>query len=379
MKIRSFSLSQSVLENIKDICAGAVLACAIAILSPYHAQAHPTKTPENHPKQDESNKNKQKSEWLILGSQSTSYALTRSLLKNGPATVLVRNREKVEKLFENKKNLTIIEGDATQSLATLEKAAAGKKYLYIGQTFPYKVWEKSLTSLIKNCIEVGKKTGIMLVYPGRVYKYGEIRSITETTQPKPNSHQGRVLKQIEDDLERAALKENCHVRIIRHSFPYGPGVYDGMISDNFTDMPKGKEFKWVDNTKIPFQFTYTPDLARAVTQYVKKNPKLPFDVLNFPGVTFETVDQFGAAVAEVMGATLHRSITYRPDTYSKFGLMTKAFFNKAAERGKDIFYSFEEPILLDGEKFEQLFPHFHDTPLNQAIRTTTLWYRKHPK
>ena len=151
------------------------------------------------------------SKFLILGgSSNTAHALIKQLsVQQKPCTIFARNTDKVKTLFSQYDTIEYVEGSASEDAELLIATAKGKEYIYLGQDFPYTIWEKCLGRLVDTVIAAATKTGATIIYPGRIYKYGLVEEIFEDTEPQPNSHQGEVLEKIENQLINAAIEKKC--------------------------------------------------------------------------------------------------------------------------------------------------------------------------
>ena len=103
--------------------------------------------------------------------------------------------------------------------------------------FHIKYGKKSIRKLIDTCLTLAHEHNSTLIYFD-VSLYGAQESITETTTPQPNSDQGRVLQEIEDQIETVGKNRLAKTRIITHAYPFGPNVGDGLLSTNFSNMLK---------------------------------------------------------------------------------------------------------------------------------------------
>lgn len=322
--------------------------------------------------------------WLIVGgTRGVSHALVTELTNQDiPCTLFVFDAAKARRYFGDKDTVTIVEGKVAQDQEGLVAAADGASHIFMGQSFPYNIWEQSIRRSITNCLAAAKASGARFIYPGRVYPKGLQTPITEETPSEPVSDckQGAVLKEIESMIEIAALQGDCTADIVRHSYPYGPAVGEGMLDTNFREIPRNQKrswwqstqkFEWIAATDIPVQLSYTPDLARFIIEYAHRDDQSAFSVINFAGHTFESVDQFGAAFCELAGQE------YEASPYSHAMLTIAATMGRPeAKRGNDIFYSFENSILLDDAKMRADFPHFKMTEPSVAQYQTLKWYQE---
>ena len=323
--------------------------------------------------------------WCVVGpNRGVGYALTDELGKrNITCRVLSRNTEKTKKLFKSRQTVAVVKGEAT-STEDLVKVAKGCKYIFLGQSFPYgDNWEKNVHAMVDGAIAASKVTGATIIYPGRTYKYGSLSPLKEESVAQPNSHQGRVLKAVEEKLMNAA-NEKFEARIVRHTYPYGPAVGDGMLEDNFREIPKNKkrswyqsnaDFIWVGKSDISLQLTYTPDLARFIILYVTSLHQTAFDQINYAGHSFASMNEFATLVCKQS-----QEDDCEMYLHSEMKLRAAATFGtKSAKRALDVMYSFKEPILLDDSKQRNLFEEFEQTSVENAVSSTLRWYQTHRK
>lgn len=340
---------------------------------------------------------------IVGGSRGAGWAFAEHLLQDNKNTVKLFVRKAKTVASKYKKSIRtpqIISGEATKlsDVKKLVNAVRGSDYLVIAQSFPYKIWEKSLRALVANCIEACRQTGATLVYFGRIYKYGLLDKVNGTTDPviinensipQPTSVQGGVLNDIERAIENAATtgpEENrIKARIITHSYPVGRNLGDGMVDDNFVGIAKNpsrgffsskRPFRWVGNKKsgLPkMQVTFTDDLARFTPTYLNSPSVLgkQFDRINFGGHSLSSIEELARAYSAHAGDLDN----YELSTYNKTGLSGLAIVNKEAKRAADVFYAFTHEILLDNdEEHTALFNGFERTPFDRVVKDIYNYY-----
>lgn len=323
--------------------------------------------------------------WLVLGgTRGVAHALVAALAHNNiPCTVLVREAKKARQYFGANRTVTIVEGDAVADYAALASAGSKATHIFMGQTFPFKVFEQSERAMAEHCIRLATQQNALLIYPGRIYKYGKITPISEDMSATPlrDCKHGMVLKDIEDSLEAATFQKKCRVRIVRHSYPWGKAVGENMVEKNLRGIPKNatlswwqkrQKFEWIATTQCPIQLSYTPDLADFIIRYAQWSPATWFDTINFAGTTFESMDEFGKAICAYIGEE------YESDAHTRMWLELAAnTIEPEAARGLDVYYTFETALLLNPAKMERTFPSFKHTDLDTAIADTIQWYQQH--
>ena len=312
--------------------------------------------------------------WCVVGgSRNTGYAMAHNLCNDSSARcrLFVYDKKKIEKMFASTPNKPeIIEGDVTkeEQLPDLIKAAQGASYLVIAQVFPYAVWEKSYLAMVAHCIAAAKATGARLVYFGRTQRYGLVSPIVEDSLAKPNSVQGTVL----DEAEKLIANAGVASIVIRHSYPFGPNVGDGLLEKNFSTIaahkkkPKQK-FEWIASKTTKLQFTFLPDLAAFTRMVADQTKAAQSVVVHFAGITLDSIETLGSKYCALAGSICQCDLLMR----GKLSLAT--VINKEAKRALDAYYSFENEILLDSSYQEKEFP-FPLTSLDEALQKTYTFY-----
>jgi nucleoside-diphosphate-sugar epimerase len=235
--------------------------------------------------------------------------------------------------------------------------------------------------MIDNCLTVGCKEKSTVLYLGRAFKYGIQKNITEDSEATPNSHQGKVLKKIEAQIEEAGTTNLVKTRIVCHSYPFGENVGDGMLDTNFRDMIKKSwlgssgKFEWIARGDVSLQITYTPDLARFIIDYAHNEDitALNFHRINFEGIRIPSINTLGKKYAEKAGVEGDYSLSL----YSHAGLSLASWLRPEATRAKDVYYAFEKELMLDGTLRRSLFKDYEMTSLDEAVSNTYQWYNNH--
>lgn len=314
--------------------------------------------------------------WLIVGGyENIGFGFARYLLdQNIPVTLLVppTERDKTHKLFKNKNNVTITTGYVSAEKCSLRRAAQNCDYILLDMEFPYETWEHEKRKLTRHAITVAQETGALLIYPGRIYSYGLQSPIRENSRQMPNSHQGKVMLDIEQMLKQASEKKNCRVLIPRVSYPFGPGISDALMKNSFQDIPRTGELTWLYRSDLPCQFVYTHDIARFthhVITELEKKPEFPrYYLTHCPSYNFASIDQFGTEICKLVNQV------YTPLVLSSWKLKFYALLHHDVNRGIDLSYAFNNSILLDETEQKKHFPHFSLTDQQTAFRETLSWF-----
>ena len=314
-----------------------------------------------------------KSNYLILGATGAiGYGFTRTLLDNKiPATLLVRNREKAEKLFGKNDLLEIEEGDVTD-LEKLKEIAKDKQFIFHGINYPYNLWEGNMKKATENVIEAASQNKATIIFPGNIYEFDNVKEITEDKVANPQTKKGKIRLELFDMLKQAADEGKCKVIFVRLPDFFGPNVTNGLIKPVFANAAKKKPVNWLVTADVPHQFVFTPDAGRVMYLLSKKKDLPAFANYNFGGYEVASVKELAKMISSITGG---------PDKVNvipKWMIGILALFNPVVKEIKENFYMFENNVRLNDEKLKKDLPEFRPTPIEEALRETVEWFRENP-
>jgi len=309
--------------------------------------------------------------YLVLGATgSIGYAFTRELLKQGIETdILVRNREKAQKLFHNNPLLNIHVGDV-QDADMLMDVSAGKDIIFHGVNHPYQYWYKLMKPVTSLVIKAARQNRSTILFPGNIYAFGNIdEPIREETVPVPSTKKGQLRFDLDIMLQEEADTGQCSVINLRLPDFWGPNVTNGLIKPLFGNAARGKSMTWMVRADVPHQFVYTPDAARLFYLLSIENHLPPYFVLNYGGKVVPSV----AALAEDI--SMEAGSPNRLKLLSKATLRILGWFVPLVRELNENIYQFENCIKLDDTKVRTKYPEFEETRFDDALRETINWYR----
>ncbi|GAA4395722.1 NAD(P)H-binding protein [Nibrella viscosa] len=310
---------------------------------------------------------------LVLGATgSIGYAVTQNLLTRGlPVTILVRNRAKADALFSGAPTLTILEGDV-QDADTLKQVAAGKQCIVHGINYPYDEWLSQMEPATRNVVEAASQNQATIVFPGNVYTYGNCKDpIREDSRPAPNTRKGALRVALEDLLEKAAQAGKCRVLTVRLPDFWGPNVLNAGVKPVFEGALQGKALPWLLNADIPHQFVYTPDAAEIMVRLMLRGSRQPYEVWNYGGEVVPSVRWLFGRIAAITGQSLKIKV------YPKWLFSVLGLFVPMMRELKEMFYLYENSVVLDDAKVRAEFPDVNETSLDIAITDTLTWFARH--
>ncbi|GAA4454445.1 NAD(P)H-binding protein [Nibrella saemangeumensis] len=278
---------------------------------------------------------------------------------------------KAEALFPNAPTLTIVEGDV-QDANTLRQIAAGKQFIFHGINYPYDQWFAHMEPATRNVIDAARQNRATIVFPGNVYNYGNANEpIREDSRPVPNSRKGALRVALEDLLARAAQDGACRVLTVRLPDFWGPNVLNEGVKPVFEGALQGKALPWLLNADIPHQFVYTPDAAEIIVRLMLRGNQQPYERWNYGGEVVPSVRWLFGQIAALTGQQLKIKV------YPKWLFFVLGLFVPMMRELKEMFYLYENSVILDDNKIRQLFPDFSETPLDQALTDTLTWFARH--
>ncbi|TPE43705.1 NAD-dependent epimerase/dehydratase family protein [Pontibacter mangrovi] len=309
--------------------------------------------------------------FLVLGGTgSIGYAFAQELLRHQErVTLLVRNRQKAQKLFGPCPTLQLVEGDA-QNRDLLKKLGADATHIFHGINYPYEKWQGNMERVTQNVLEAAAINKATIFFPGNIYNFGLIPVITETTPQAPTTKKGAIRVKLEQMLRQATDRGECRIINLRMPDFWGPNVMNEGIAPVFRGALAGKPMPWLYRNDIPHQLVYTPDAAK-VFYKLAKQPQLPAYVeYNYAGEVVPSIKKWQAQIAEIAGTKPQHKL-YPGWLFKLMGLFS-AGMREISEMG----YLWQHTILLNDEKLHQVLPGLQRTSMQQAIAETLQWHRE---
>ncbi|WP_162053758.1 NAD-dependent epimerase/dehydratase family protein [Pontibacter pamirensis] len=303
------------------------------------------------------------------GTGSIGYAFTHELLRHQEqVTLLVRNKQKAANLFGQWPTLQLIEGDA-QDGELLKKLGAEATHIFHGVNYPYEKWQNNMERVTQNVIEAAAINKATIFFPGNIYNFGLVDTITEGTAPKPTTKKGTIRIKLEQMLQQAAQQGKCRVINLRMPDFWGPNVMNEGIAPIFKGALNGEPMPWLYRNDIPHQLVYTPDAAYAYYELAKLQPKEPYTEYNYVGEVVPSIKQWQAQIAAEAG-TKPKHKVYPGWLFKLMGL-----FSPGMREISEVGYLWQNTILLNDDKLRQTLPNLRHTPMQQAIAETLEWHR----
>lgn len=299
---------------------------------------------------------------LVLGaSGGMGYSIVQELSKRGiQVTALARNKAKLEKLFRDVPNVTVYSGDIFQ-VEDIIAAADGVDVIFQAANIPYIDWEEKLEGFMLNILEATKRQNAKLAVVDNIYAYGRSSGVKigEDFPKNPHVKKGRIRLAVEK-----RIKDSGVPAIIAH-FPdfYGPNAENTLLHYTLEGIVQNKKSMFVGNQNIAREFIFTPDGAKAIANLAMDDRSYGQN-WNIPGYGVITGKEIVAIIREITG--YQKGVS----TVSKNMIRFLGLFNGNMREVVEMFYLNEEPVVLNGDKYEQVFGEIPRTPYREGLKLT---------
>lgn len=299
---------------------------------------------------------------LVLGaSGGMGYSIVKELSSRGISVVaFARTKSKLESLFGDDKNITIFAGDIFQK-SDLKRAAEEVDIIFQSANIPYPEWEAKLAGFMTNILEVAKAEGTKLAVVDNIYAYGRSpgKKVDETIAKNPHTKKGNIRLKVEELIKASGVPA-----IIAH-FPdfYGPNATNTILHYTLESVVKNKKAGYVGDQTIAREFIFTPDGAKAIVNLALREEAYGQD-WNIPGYDVITGKEIVETIREITGYDKGVS------TVSKNMIRFLGLFNGNMREVVEMFYLNEEPVVLEGLKYETQIGQLPKTSYKEGLKQT---------
>jgi nucleoside-diphosphate-sugar epimerase len=309
--------------------------------------------------------------YLVLGATgSIGSATVNELTTSGKLVrALVRSREKAQKVFSNPHKVELVEG-LLEDPAALQRAFAGVDLFFNCINLPYPQWS-DLPAIHGRIVEVARKSKARMVFPGNVYIYGhsQTEKVREDHPRAPCSKKGHIRLELEDNFMRLSRDGELPCAIMRFPDFYGPNsasTVDGV----FRSALKNKTARWYGNLDAVHEFIFISDAAKAMIAAAERADAFGQD-FNVPGPEPIRARDWIALVFKQVGFEPKMTGT------SRGSVRSAGLFDGVAREFAEMQYLAEEPLILDGSKYNSFFGSKYPTrSYEDGIRETFEWLRR---
>lgn len=300
---------------------------------------------------------------LVLGaSGGMGYAIVKELIEREIEVIaFARSKEKLEKLFKNREKIQIVTGDVFNE-KDLINAAKGIDVIFHAINIPYSEWYEKQPTLMRNVVRAAESANSKLAIVDNIYAYGRgtgSSRVNEEYPKNPHTKKGKIRV----ELCNIAFQANVPVLIAHFPDFYGPNAVNAMLTYTFDKMVQNKKTMFVGNKQNAREYIYTPDGAKAIVE-LAIHEKAYGQSWNIPAAGVIS----GEKIISIAGSHLHyqKSVS----TVTKGMIQILGVFDKQMREVVEMLYLTEDPVVLDGSKYEKEIGTLPATPYEEGIKRT---------
>ena len=250
-------------------------------------------------------------------------------------------------------------------------AAKGATVIYQCLNAEYTRWPTLFPPLQQGVLSAAERNDAVLVSFENVYGYGPTggRPMTEDLPLAATTVKGRTRAAMTRDLVAASDSGKVRIAIGRAADIFGPGVTESTLGRQFFGKAvAGKKVDFIGNPSLLHTYSYVPDVAAALAM-LGTDERAIGEVWHLPGP--ETVTTL--AILDLVSEQLGHPVGVR--SLPRFALRTLAVFNPMMRELLEMAYEFDEPFVLDTNKYRSVFGD-SSTPLVGAVATTVAAFER---
>ncbi|BAQ09533.1 NAD-dependent epimerase/dehydratase [Bacillus sp. OxB-1] len=299
---------------------------------------------------------------LVLGaSGGMGFSIVNELIDRGVEVVaFARSEQKLKALYQGHQGISIQTGDIF-NLQDVVAASEHVDVIFQAANIPYSQWEDKLILFIGNVLKAAEINQTKLVLIENIYAYGRSTGakISESTPKRPNTKKGKIRLQVEQ------LVQQRNVPTIIAHFPdfYGPNAENTLLHFTLKNAVQHKKAMFIGNRTIAREFIYTPDGAKAVVNLAMHDNTYGQN-WNIPATDIVTGEELIQIIRDLTGYDKPVS------TVSKNLIRFLGIFNADMRETVEMFYLNEEPVVLDGSKYENEIGPLPRTSYRDGLQRT---------
>jgi nucleoside-diphosphate-sugar epimerase len=263
--------------------------------------------------------------------------------------------------------IEVVRGDITDP-AQMSTICQGASVIYHCANVPYPEWTTALPPMMNAIIMMAEISGAKVVYGDNLYMYGQVSgSIAPDLPDRATGKKGLVRSKIAAQLMDAHRSGRIQATIGRSSDFFGPGVLNSMMGEVvFQALVEGRTLNLIGKLDVPHTYTFIEDFAKGLITLGEREEALG-EIWHIPSAETLTTRQF----LDLIFAEAQHTPKLR--IASPLMLNFLGLFSKMMCELKEISYEFEQPFIVDHQKYERVFGS-DSTPHREAIRRTIAWF-----
>ncbi|PDV97568.1 NAD-dependent epimerase/dehydratase family protein [Candidatus Chloroploca asiatica] len=308
---------------------------------------------------------------VIFGTGPLGRAVMNELIRRGKQIRMVSRSGQMAEIPEG---VAIVAGDLYNADCVREVTRDAAVVYQCAQPH-YWAWPEKFPPLQAAIIAGLTGSQARLVIGDNTYMYGDTRGqpLTEDLPYAARTRKGKTRAAMSQAALEAHTTGKVAVSIGRGSDFFGPWVTDSTFGARvFYPALEGKAASFVGKLDLPHTATYIEDFGRALVILGEHDEALG-KAWHVPSDRPEmTQRQFAQLLYYTVGHPIKVSGVSKP-------MMALAgLFIPGARETVEMMYEFEQPFVVDANRFAQTFA-MQATPLAEAMEATVAWYRMHPQ
>ena len=264
------------------------------------------------------------------------------------------------------------------SRESLARALKGASVVYHCIGVPYQQWTKTYPAVMRNLIEVAAtlRPSTRVVYADNLYCYGRNGALRgplrEDTPHLATGKKGKLRSELIEQLLQAHRDGRLRATIGQASDFFGPQG-DNSVLDFFMFRPllEGRQVRILADLDRKHSFIYLPDFARFLVDLAAED-RAYGEVWILPHMESLTYRELLDLAFREAGVDPEGMIRTMPQGVLTIGPLMSSTIREV----KEVAYQTQMDWIADWSKYRESFGG-KPTPLQQAMRETLAWYRKH--
>lgn len=247
-----------------------------------------------------------------------------------------------------------------------KKAIKNSTHVYLCVGLPYQstVWERDFPRLMQNVIDACERENAKLIFLDNVYMYTPPFPVPfdEQAPQNPVSRKGIARKRTADLLVTAMANRKINAVIGRSADFYGDFATNSALYISFLqNILKRKAPQVLGKKDVPHTFAYSGDNGRALVA-LALNENTYGQVWHLPVGEPITFDEVNGIMNSLLNTKFNIQYLSKP--------MRKvlSLFIPPIKEVEEMLFQFEQPYVMNFDKFKKQFPDFRVTPYPEGIR-----------
>ena len=306
---------------------------------------------------------------VIFGTGPVGLSIMDHLLAKQQSVCLVNRSGEIQAPRQFSSQVEVVAGDASDP-AFAQAVARGADVVYNALNPPYHRWPELFPALQHSVLAAAAAAEAKLIIMENMYMYGRThgKPMTETTPYTAHTRKGQTRAEMTKDAMAAHRAGKVRVAIARASDFFGPRVrVSAMGEQAFQAALRGQAMQLIGDPDQRHTYTYIHDIGAALVLLGEQEAALG-KVWHVPNAETLTTRQFANQIFKQAGTEPSYQVA------SKRMLQFLGLFKKNVGELVEMLYEFEEPFVVNSNKFSDTFG-LTATPLPEAIDKTLAWYR----